>query len=137
MRFLPTLAVAAALLLGALGAPAFAATITPQTRLPTDTNVVVTFAAATGGGDVVTNTAGGVVILVANRDVSTSLTLTVVSQATNIPPGTAKTNLSITVPAGKTALVGPLDKAVWNDVNGAVDLTYSAVTNVFVGAYTH
>lgn len=115
---------------------ASAATITPQVVTAGAQSVILTHAAASGGGDFVTNTAGGVVIVVENQAVS-SQTVTVASNATNIPPGTAKTNLAVVCAAASVCVIGPLDKSVWNNVSGQIALTYSAVVTLFVSAYTH
>jgi hypothetical protein len=109
------------------------ATLNPQSRGVAD-NIVVTMAAASGGGDNVTDTNGPVMIIVANRDAS-SKTVTVASFATTILPGTAKANEAVVIPAGSVAVLGPYDVAVWGDSSSLVELTYSAVTSVFVGAY--
>jgi hypothetical protein len=135
MRLLPTLAAAALLLAGALGAPAFAATITPQVRTASTPGLSVALAAATAGGDVVPNS-GGVVILVHNGSGAT-VTVTVTSYQSNIPHGTAKTNFALPVAAGATGVIGPLDATAWNNPTGNVELAYSAATTVTVGAYKY
>lgn len=109
------------------------ATVTPTLKNAVGKSIPM--AAAAGGGDVVTNT-GGVVILFQNGDAS-SKTVTVKSYYTGTAPaGTTKADLAVVVAAGETAVIGPLDAAVWNNSSGQVELTYSAVTSCKVGAYS-
>lgn len=44
-------------------------------------------------------------------------------------------NLSVSVGAGETRFIGPFPEPIFNDANGRVNVTYSAVTNVSVGAF--
>lgn len=93
--------------------------------------VASTLVAAAGGGDSFPNT-GVERFRVRNADAS-SKTVTVVAQAAvGCPAGTLH-NITITVPAGEERVITRLDPARFNDVNGRVNVTYSAVTSVTVG----
>lgn len=93
-----------------------------------------TFASAAGGGDVVPNATGGVRVMVKNNDASAK-TVTVKSYYQGTPPaGTAKSDLVKSVGAGEVAVLGPFDAIAWNNGLSQVELTYSAVTSLFVAA---
>lgn len=94
----------------------------------------ISFASAAGGGDVAPNAEGGVQIMVQNGDGS-SKTVTVKSFfAGTASEGTEKTDMTISVGAGETAILGPLSATPWNNALKQVEITYSAVTNVKVAA---
>lgn len=110
------------------------ATITP-TSITDRVAAVFPMTAAAGGGDVVVNTAGGVVIVVRNANATLTRTVTVVSYADNIPPGTAKANKAVAVAAASSAVIGPLDRETWNNASNQVELTYDVATDLTIGAY--
>lgn len=94
----------------------------------------VSFTAAAGGGDVVPNDSGGVQILVQNGDASAK-NVTIKSYLTTFPQeGAEKSDMSISIPAGETAILGPFSAIPWNNNLKQVEITYSAVTNVKVAA---
>lgn len=84
--------------------------------------------AATSGGDQFPNT-GREYLQIFNGD-SGSHTVTPVTQLA--PDGQTVSALTVAVPAGATKVIGPFPPGVYNDVNGNVQLTYSAVTSVTV-----
>lgn len=45
-------------------------------------------------------------------------------------------DLSVNVGAGDTAFIGPFPEQIFNDENGRVNVSYSAVTSVTVGAFS-
>jgi len=90
-----------------------------------------TLVAANSGGDSFPNT-GVERFRVRNGDAS-SKTVTIVAQkAAGCPAGTLH-NLVLTVAAGEEQVVKNLDTVRFNDSNGRVNITYSAVTSVTVG----
>jgi hypothetical protein len=94
----------------------------------------IALASASGGGDVAPNDNGGVSIVVRNGDASAK-TVTIKSYFTGVsPPGTEKSDLTLSIPAGEVAILGPFDAAAWNNALKQVEITYSAVTSVTVAA---
>lgn len=87
--------------------------------------------AAAGGGDSFPNT-GVERFRVRNSD-SSSKTVTIVAQnPAGCPAGTAH-NIVQSVAVGDEMVIRNLDPARFNDANGRVNVTYSAVTSVTVG----
>jgi len=95
-------------------------------------NPVALDTAAAGGGDSFPNT-GREYLYVANGDAS-SKTVTLVYAATT--DGQAITNRTVAVPAGESMLIGPFPTSLYNDANGRVAVTYSAVTSVTVAVFS-
>jgi hypothetical protein len=93
--------------------------------------VVSTLVAAAGGGDQFANT-GSERFRVRNNDASAK-TVTIVAQNADGCPSNTPHNLVLTVAAGEERVVKNLRPERFNDVNGNVQITYSAVTSVFVG----
>jgi hypothetical protein len=89
---------------------------------------VVTFAAAAGGGDTFPNT--GKEILVVKNDSASSITVTIDSQA-ECSFGFDHDPV-ITVGAGVSREIGPFKPQRYNDADGMVNVSYSAVTTVTV-----
>lgn len=93
-------------------------------------------AAASAGGDTAPND-GRTFLLVENGGAS-SITVTVTAQKTSLSvPGlgnVTKANVAQAIAAGDEALLGPFAPAVFNDINGNIDITYSGVTSVSVAA---
>lgn len=106
------------------------ATLTPQSVART--GLTPTFAAADVAGDEFVND-GNTLLHVKNGDAA-SKTVTVASQVSSPPVGTAATDLAITIPAGEERMIGPLPKSAFDDANGKVQVTYDAVTSVTVAA---
>lgn len=88
-----------------------------------------TMVAAAGGGDQFANT-GKEFVEVDNADAA-PMTATFVTQKT--VDGQAVGDRAVTVPAGERRIIGPFDPSVYNDSNGNLQITYSAVTSVTVG----
>ena len=111
------------------------ATLTVNTidRLGTIADFASLLVAAAGGGDAFPND-GATFLVVQNNDAS-SKTVTVAFLSTVTVDGQVPPNKQFTVSAGKTLIVGPWPQNFYSDTNGNVDLTYSAVTNVKVGAF--
>ena len=90
------------------------------------------YVAAAAGGDSFSND-GNTLIHVKNTDAAAK-TVTVASQRL-ATPGLAPSNNAVSVPATTgERIIGPFDPLVWNDTNGSVQLTYSAVTGVTIAA---
>ncbi len=90
-----------------------------------------TLVAAAGGGDSFPNT-GVEQFRVRNADASSKTVTFVAQNAVGCPAGVLH-NIVLTVPAGAEQTVRNLDMARFNDANGRVQVTYSAVTSVTVG----
>lgn len=107
------------------------ATITIQTY--SEAGIDPTYTAAAGGGDQFANT-GKEIILIKNAD-ATSKTVTITAQTTSgtSPLGAVtKSDASIAVAAGSTAIIGPFPKPAFNDSNNFAQITYSAVTSLSI-----
>lgn len=88
-------------------------------------------AAAAGGGDSFVNT-GSEVFVIKNGS-GAPITATFVTPAT--VDGLAVADLTATIAAGATRMVGPFPPGVYNDTGapgGSVSVTYSAATSVTV-----
>lgn len=90
--------------------------------------VDVAGASAAGGGDAFANT-GYELVIIKNGDASDH-TVTFVTQAT--VDGQAVADRTVTLTAGHTYAIGPFQPGIYNDANGLVQMTYSAVTSVTV-----
>jgi tryptophan synthase beta subunit len=86
--------------------------------------------AANGGGDSFANT-GVQRFIIKNADASPK-TVTFITQKT-VGGGLAVADEAVVVPAGQTYIAGPFPPDLYNDGNGQVQVTYSAVTSVTVG----
>lgn len=87
--------------------------------------------AAAGGGDTFVNT--GQEVLVIKNGSGAPITLTVATPVT--VDGLAVTDLTATIGAGETRMVGPFPPGIYNDTGvagGSVSLTYSGVTTLTV-----
>lgn len=93
--------------------------------------VTPTFAAATSGGDQFAND-GRTFIEV--KSSGAPCTVTVASQQACSQGSTH--NDTITVASAGDKMIGPFDTNRFNDANGNVQVTYSAVTNITVGAFS-
>lgn len=89
--------------------------------------------AAAGGGDKFLNT-GRECFILKNADAS-GKTVTLVTAATADPDGLAITDKTVTVGAGNSTIIGPFPTGIYNDVDGYMNLTYSAVTSVTVKVF--
>lgn len=95
--------------------------------------VATALVACAGGGDSFPNT-GKEYILFFNGDAAPK-TLTEVVQAT--VDGQPVTSRALTVPAGAYRLLGPYPTATYNDGNGRMNFTYSAVTSCKIGVFSN
>ncbi len=93
--------------------------------------IVPSLGAAAGGGDEFAN--DGETFLWVNNGGGGNITVTLVTQAT--VDGLAVADRTVTVNAGQQKFIGDLEKAIYNDTNGRVQVTYSGVTSVTVGAF--
>ncbi|GIW81490.1 MAG: hypothetical protein KatS3mg105_3297 [Gemmatales bacterium] len=84
--------------------------------------------AANAGGDEFVN--NGRELLYIKNASGSSITLTVQTPVT--VDGLAVSDRQITVGAGEEKIIGPFPKGTYNDGNGHVQLSYSAVTSVTV-----
>lgn len=89
------------------------------------------YAAAAGGGDTFANT-GTEYIHIKNGDAS-SINVTFVTTAT--ADGLATADRVVAVPGNGERIIGPFPKATYNDEDGILSITYSAVTSVTVGVF--
>jgi hypothetical protein len=102
-------------------------------RIGTIADLISLLSAAAGGGDVFPND-GQTFLVIDNGDVA-GKTVTIAFNTNINVDGQAPSAKTITVAAGKIAIEGPWPSQWYNDVNGNVDLTYSAVTNLKVGVF--
>ena len=110
-------------------------------KTPALTGTSLAMAAASVGGDTIRSSPGGVIqmdntgtpsrkitgILVVTNGDSTSTDVTLVT------PGAAA-DLVIAVAAGATQLIGPLGDELEDPADDLIDITYSKVTSLTVGA---
>lgn len=108
------------------------ATLTLNTVAITGTDE--TLVAAAVGGDAIPNDAGKSYLIV-NNGSGSSITVTIDAVNTNAPTGLTFTDPTVTVAAGVRKIIGPFSPSYFNDTNNRVNVTYSAVTTVTVGAF--
>lgn len=110
------------------------ATLSVQSIVRTGLNP--SLASAANGGDAFAND-GRTFLRVVNANVGAARTITIASQlaASAVPQGTAKTDLTVSVPASGERWIGPFDPAAFNDANGRVVATYSSEADLTVGAF--
>ena len=89
----------------------------------TRVGVTQTLAAAAAAGDQFANT-GHEVFVVHNGHGADSRTVTFAIQQT-VDGQSASTDKAVTVAHGVTKVIGPFPRAIYNDVNGFVQVTYS------------
>lgn len=96
-------------------------------------SATITTQAAAGGGDTVTP--GDSTRLMVRNGSGVSINVTIPRYPLVDPEGVAETSLVVAVPAGAERWIGPLSGTRFaNPANGNVEVTYSAVTTVTVGA---
>lgn len=93
--------------------------------------ITPSYGAAAGGGDQFPN--DGRTYLHIKNGGGSSITLTIATQLT--VDGKAVADDAITVTNAQERVVGPFPPGIYNDANGMVQLTYSGVTSVTVGAF--
>ena len=101
---------------------------TLSVQSPTTSGIALSFGSAASGGDQFLND-GKSILLVKNGD-SSAKTVTVAGQRTCNQGSTH--NAAVSVAAGAQEAIGPFNPAFFNDPNGYVQVTYSAVTSVTV-----
>lgn len=87
-------------------------------------------ASCAAGGDQVAND-GRTILYFKNTDSST-VTVTLATGGT--VQGIALADLAFTIAQNAEKIVGPFDRLLWNDANGYLQITYSAVTGMTVAA---
>jgi hypothetical protein len=110
-----------------------AATLTPFVTSRAGDTFTDNSAAATGGGDSWANT--GAELFAINNGGGGSITVTLVRGTGGTIDSAVLPNLTVVVPAGKMFIIGPFGTGLWNDANGLMNVTYSAVTSVKVRVY--
>ena len=94
--------------------------------------IALTLGAAAGGGDEIKPRKNGVVV-VRNGD-GTATVVTVVTPGLD-KYGIARPDITLSVAAGATAVFGPFEADLGAVADKMVDLTYSKVTSLTVGAF--
>jgi hypothetical protein len=64
------------------------------------------------------------------------INVTINSQVTNPPEGTAAANVVVAVANGTEKMIGPLSQAGYNDSAGIVTVNYSGTTTVTAGVFS-
>lgn len=101
-------------------------------QTPTIGGTVAAYAAASAGGDSLVNS--GREFLAVKNGGGSSINVTISSGSNKCSFGVSGSNHDkvVAVAAGAEQFIGPFDKNQFNDVNGQVQITYSAVTSVTV-----
>lgn len=97
----------------------------------TSAGTVPTYAAAAGGGDQFSN--DGKTYLHVKNGGGSSINVTIASQVACSQGSTH--NTVVAVANGAEKMIGPFPPERFNDASGFVQVTYSAVTSVTVGAF--
>lgn len=122
----------AAFLIAGIATTASAANLTTQT---VTSDFTVSLVAAAGGGDAFLN--DGRTFLVVTNGGGAPITVTVVVQRTSIPVAglgsVTFASIPVSVTNGTTKWIA-VPSGPYNDANGRVNVTYSGVTSVTVGA---
>jgi hypothetical protein len=112
------------------------AALTIQSIVPAATTP--TYAAAAAGGDTVACPTDQLTFVHVKNGSGASITVTVAAAITSVPNALAGTqtvaNNAIAIAAGTERMIGPFPQA-FIDGNGNVNLTYSAVTSLTLGAF--
>ena len=111
------------------------ATLTVATAA--EAGVATADASATSDGDEFVNTGREVLIAVNSHGSDNDINITITAQNTSFEDpvlGTlTKANQVVACNEGVTKIIGPFPTAAFNDANGKVQITYSAVTSLKVG----
>lgn len=78
---------------------------------------------------------GNSFIYLTNGNVA-EITVTIASQVTNYPEGTAPYDIEVAVPAGESRFIGPINQVGYNTAEGLVELTYDIHEDVLVGIFS-
>ena len=96
----------------------------------------VTYTAANSGGDTADN--GGGTFLHIKNGGGSEITVTITAQTTSVDSSIygdlTKANASIAIAASGEAFIGPFKQSAFNNANGEIAITYSAVTSVTIAA---
>lgn len=97
------------------------------------TGTALTLSAANGGGDTMTANDRGVLVVRNGDGTSTNVTVVV--------PGVdkyaqARPDVVVAVAAGATTVIGPFPTDLADPADRLIDITYSKVTSLTVGAFT-
>ena len=96
----------------------------------------VTYSAAAGGGDTADN--GGSTFLNIKNGGEDGITVTITAQTTSVDASIygdlTKANASIVVAGLGEAFIGPFKISSFNNADGEIAITYSAVTSVTIAA---
>ena len=96
----------------------------------------VTYTAANSGGDTADN--GGGTFLHIKNGGGSEITVTITAQTTSVDSSIygdlTKANASIAVAASGEAFIGPFKPSAFNNANGEIAITYSAVESVTIAA---
>jgi len=91
-----------------------------------------TFVNADEQGDIFLKT--GQVIIYLKNDSASDITVTIISQVQNVPPGMARQDKAIFVKAGRETIIGNIDDA-YADMSGYVHLSYSDVNSLLIAIF--
>ena len=96
----------------------------------------VTYSAATADGDTADN--GGGTFLHIKNGGGSEITVTITAQTTSVDSSIygdlTKANASIAVAGSGEAFIGPFKQSAFNNTDGEIVITYSAVTSVTIAA---
>jgi hypothetical protein len=102
----------------------------------TETGGAATYVSAASGGDTANN--NGHLFLHIKNGGGSEITVTVTAQTTTVDSGAygdlTKANATIAVAASGEAFIGGFAPAAFNDGNGEIAITYTAVTSVTIAA---
>lgn len=105
----------------------------------TTAGAALTAVAAAAGGDKIRNPADGRLMLEVANGGGAAVTVTIAKQVSSVKVPHVGTltvsDLTVSVPAGATRKIGPFSQG-YQDANGDVNISYSAVTSVTVAAIT-
>lgn len=91
------------------------------------------YQAAAAGGDSFANN-GETFFHAKNANTTTARTVTIASQVTDPPPGTAAQDVAVSIPASGERMIGPFPVRPFNDADGLVQVTYSTEADLTVAA---
>lgn len=96
----------------------------------------VTYSAAAEAGDTADN--GGSTFLNIKNGGGSEVTITIAAQTTSVDSSIygdlTKANATVTIAGSEEAFIGPFKPSAFNDSDGEIVITYSAVTSVTIAA---
>lgn len=110
------------------------ATITTINEINSTGLATLSFSAASVGGDKYPNVGNSFVVIVNSSEATSVITFAAQTTSFDSPiyGPAVKNSTTISVAAGRTAYVGPMEGQAFNDVDGNVNLTYSSHTGVTI-----